>query len=95
MARKKKMLQRGMDRVREEVLNTTKEVIDKTIPTITDGINKIVFGFTSSIGETIREGLSKKIEGKRKRTKSKRVKQEVNKNVDPKWCSSWRDKTNY
>ena len=84
MARKKKMLQRGMDRVREEVLNTTKEVIDKTIPTITDGINKIVFGFTSSIGETIREGLSKKIEGKRKRTKSKRVKQEVNKNVDPK-----------
>ena len=77
MASKRKMIQKEIDRVRDQVLNTTKEVVDKTIPTIAEGINKIVSGFTSSIGETILEGLAKTIERKRKRVK-KQPKQEVN-----------------
>jgi len=78
MAKKRRGIHKEMDRVKNELLNTTKEVIDKTIPTITDGINKIVLGFTKSLGEAIQEDLTKQIEKKRKRIKTK---QEEKQNV--------------
>jgi len=72
MSKKRRGIHKELDRVKNEVLNTTKEVIEKTIPAITDGINRIVSGFTKSLGETIQEDLTKQIEKKRKRAKSKK-----------------------
>jgi hypothetical protein len=69
MAKKKRGIHREMDRVKDELLNTAREVVDKTIPTIADGLTKIVSGFASNLGETIRKDLTTQIEKKRSKTK--------------------------
>jgi len=73
MAKEKKRggIQKELDRIKDELLDTTKELIEKAIPTIAEGINRIVSGFTKSVGETIQEDLTKQIEKKKKRARTK------------------------
>lgn len=71
MTKKRRRFHKEADRVKNELLNTAKELIEKSIPAIAEGINKIVCGFTKSVSETIQGGLTKQIEKKKRKVKPK------------------------
>ena len=78
--KKRRVIHRELEKAKNELLNTTKELIEKTIPTLSEGFNRIITGFTKTFGETLQETLTQQIEKKKKRVKSKK---EV-KDADPK-----------
>ena len=69
MLKKRAGIHKEIDKVKTELLNTSKEIIEKTIPTLAEGINRIISGFTTSLGKTIQEDLTKQIEEKKKKIK--------------------------
>ena len=73
----RKRWKRDIEKVRDGLLDITKELTDKTIPTIIGGVKKIACEFTDSFQKTLQENISKKLE-------SKKSKQEEKKDVNSK-----------
>ena len=65
MTKKRKKSRRETDALKDEVLETAKKVVEQALPLVGEGVNKIFTRLTKSLEEKIKNGITKKLNGKK------------------------------